>query len=235
MPVAVQPVKFQAPAEVAGTGTTGSLTYETKSGYAGNLEYTVRGLQAATTWVNSVNEDPTCTFDAAHPDAMVAAGVASVSTFTTPPDASLIRFQTFQSDASASLKDVDMYVYRAPPGGTTFAPIGASGNSDANEVVTSTTTGSLAAGAQFRVYLHGCKVDPGGGTFTLFGWALTGSPSNGFSTVPTPQAVSIGQSIPTAFGWDGLPAGNRYLGRVQYFDPLVTAAMGTTVIEVSTR
>ena len=39
MAVAIRPVKFQAPAEVNGTGTTGSLTYDGKSGYNGTLNY----------------------------------------------------------------------------------------------------------------------------------------------------------------------------------------------------
>ena len=47
MAVAIQPVKFQAPVEVSGTGTTGSLTYTTKAGYTGALNYVIRGLQAA--------------------------------------------------------------------------------------------------------------------------------------------------------------------------------------------
>ncbi len=52
----------------------------------------------------------------------------------------------------------------------------------------------------------------------------------------TPQAVTIGQTIPTTFGWSGLPAGNRYLGRVQYVDAAApSTAMASTVIGVSTR
>ena len=42
--------------------------------------------------------------------------------------------------------------------------------------------------------------------------------------------------IPTTFGWTSLPAGNRYLGRVQTFDPLApTVAMSTTLVFVNTR
>ncbi len=36
IPVVVQPVKFAAPAEQSGSGTTGSLTYKVQSGFAGN-------------------------------------------------------------------------------------------------------------------------------------------------------------------------------------------------------
>ena len=236
MPVVIQPVKFQAPTEVLGSGATSSVTYNAKAGFAGNLTYSIRGLQAATKFDNTVNGDPSCNFNTANPDAMVAAGTATVSTFTTPADTSYIRFQTFQSDGNAAAQDLDMFVYRAPPASSAFALVATSGGGDSNEVVNSTSSGSLTPGAQFRVYVHGCTVGPGPGTFTLFAWALTGTPSNPFTTVPAPQAVTIGQSVPTTFGWTGLPAGNRYLGRALTFDAAVPATpMAATTIAVSTR
>ena len=48
--------------------------------------------------------------------------------------------------------------------------------------------------------------------------------------------MTVGQVIPTTFGWTNLPAGNRYLGRVQTVDPLApTVAMSTTLVFVNTR
>jgi len=238
MAVAVQPVKFQAPPEVSGSGTTGSVAYNTQAGYAGNLAYSIRGLQAATKFDDHVNGDPACGFNQANPDANVTAGNATVNTFTTPAGSNYIRFQTFQSDASAAAHDLDLYVYRAPPAPApeVYVLVNLSGGPDASEVGNTTSAGSLTTGARFKAYVHGCRVDAGGGDFTLFAWALTGSPSNPFTTVPTPQAVAIGQSIPTTFGWSGLPAGNRYLGRVLYVDPAVpTTAMAATVVGASTR
>jgi hypothetical protein len=236
MPVVIQPVRFSAPSEVTGSGTTSSLTYQTKAGYAGTLTYpSIRGLQAATKFDNHVNGDPTCTFNTANPDAMVTAGTATVSQFTTPAGASFIRFQTFQSDASATVRDLDMFVYRAPPGSSTYTLVLASGGPDSNEVASSTSAGSLTAGAQFKVYMFGCNVGAGGGDFTLFAWALTGSASNPFTSTPTSHAVAIGQIDYNTFAWSGLPAGNRYLGRVLYGDGATTFATPITQIEVSTR
>ncbi len=240
MPVVIQPVRFSAPAEVSGSGTTGSLTYNTKAGYTGNLSYSIRGLQEATKFANRVNGDPNCAFDTANPGASVAAGTATVNSFTTPAapaDTSYLRFQTFQSDATAAAKDLDMFVYRAPPGSSSYVLIGVSGGPDANEVVSSSSAGSRTPGAQFKVYVLGCNVDAGGADFTLFAWALTGSATNPFSSTPTAHAVTIGQVDATTFGWSGLPAGNRYLGRVLYSDTggASTFASPTTQIEVSTR
>jgi hypothetical protein len=233
MAVAVQPVKFQAPVEVTGSGATSSVTYNTKAGYSGALGYTIRGLQAAEKSDRTLGTDPSCAFDTANPDAMVAAGKANVSTFTTPAGTNWIRFQTFASDASASASDLDMFVYRAAPGSSTYALIATSGGPDQNEVVNSNSAGSLTTGAQFKVYVHACTVAPPGGSYTLFAWALQPTSSNPFTTVPANRTVATGDTIATTFGWTGLPAGNRYLGRVLYNDGAVN--MAATTIAVSTR
>ena len=233
MAVAIQPVRFAAPLEATGSGSTGSLTYDSKAGYTGNLNYAVRGLQAAIKDTKPVGSDPDCSFNTAAPDAMVTANKANVSTFTTPAGASYVRFQTFQADATASAHDLDMFVYRAAPGSSTFTLVATSGGPDANEIVNSTSAGGLTAGAQWKVYVHGCNVDSGGGSYTLFMWGLTGTASNPFTSTPANHAVTIGQIDHNTFAWSGLPAGNRYFGRVVYNDGAIN--MAATQMEVSTR
>jgi Subtilase family/Fibronectin type-III domain/Peptidase inhibitor I9/PA domain len=236
MAVAIQPVKFQAPLEVTGSGTSGTINATAKSGYAGTLNTFTRGLQAAVKDDLTVGSDAACAFDTAHPDDMVAAGKANVSMFTTPSGANYIRFQTFQSDASASAHDLDMFVYRKNVGASSFVLIATSGGPDANEIVNTTNANSLTAGAEFRIYVHGCSVD-GTGTYTLFKWALTSVASNPFTTQPaSSQAVTIGGTVPLPFAWSGLDAGNRYLGRVQFVDAAApTVQMAATTVAVSTR
>ena len=207
MAVAIQPVKFQAPVEVSGTGTTGSLTYITKAGYTGALNYAIRGLQAAAKTVRTLGTDASCNFDTANPDAMVAAGKANLSTFTTPAGANYVRFQTFASDASASAHDLDMFAYRAAPGSSSFALVATSGGPDQNEVINSTSAGGLTAGAQWKIYVHACNVDAPGGNYSLFAWGLTTASSNPFTTVPPNRTVVAGDSISTTFGLDGPPGG----------------------------
>jgi hypothetical protein len=232
IPVVVQPVKLAAPAEVNGSGTTGTLSYDVKSGFGGTLSRTIRGIQVAGTFPHHVNGDPGCSFDTANPDAAVTAGTASVDTFTTPANARYIRFQTFQSDVSASVHDLDMFVYRTSSPTTLLA----SGGPDASEVVSTNSTGSLASGSTFKVYVFGCGVDAGGGDFTLFAWAgantVTTTPSDAWTTPPPSSTVTVGQTLSETFSWSSLPAGNRYLARVTYGDP---AAITATNIELSTR
>ena len=56
--VVIQPVKFAAPVEVTASGTSGSLNLNAKSGYTGNLAYSISGLQAATATTQHVGGDP---------------------------------------------------------------------------------------------------------------------------------------------------------------------------------
>jgi subtilisin family serine protease len=238
MAVAIRPVALAAPTEVSaagGTGGTGTTTYDVKSGFNGDLSFTILGLQAATKFDNTIGTDPACGFDTAHPDDMVAANKATMNPFTTPADTRLIRFQTFQSDASASAHDLDMFVYRAPatPADAPYTLVATSGGGDSNEVVTATTATSTAEGTKWKVYMHACTVDTSG-TFTLFAWALTGTASNAFAPFPGTTAVTIGQTVPLTFGWTALPAANRYLGRVAY-TATPGGPAGSTLIGVSTR
>ena len=86
------------------------------------------------------------------------------------------------------------------------------------------------------MYIHACNVDAPGGSYVLNSWALTSPSSHPFTTVPPSRTVAVGDVIPTTFGWTGLPAGNRYLGRVQTVDPAApTVAMSTTLVFVNTR
>ena len=75
--------------------------------------------------------------------------------FTTPVVAPGVR----------SAHDLDMFVYRAPPGSAAYVLVGVSGGPNANEIFSSTSAGSLTPGAQFKVYIHGCNVDPAGGSW----------------------------------------------------------------------
>ena len=86
------------------------------------------------------------------------------------------------------------------------------------------------------MYVHACGVDAPGGSYVLNTWAMTSPSSNPFTTFPSTQAVTVGQVVPTTFGWTGLPAGNRYLGRVQTVDTAIPATqLAQTLIFVNTR
>ncbi len=86
------------------------------------------------------------------------------------------------------------------------------------------------------MYIHACGVDAPGGSYVLNSWAHDVALEQPVHDVPGLPAVSVGDVIPTTFSWTGLPAGNRYLGRVLTVDPAApTVAMSQTLVFVNTR
>src|SRR3712207_8549603 len=64
-----------------------------------------------------------------------------------PPRSTLFPYTTL-------FRSLDMFVYRAAPGSSAYALIATSGGPDTNEVVNTTSAGSLTTGAQFRSEEH---------------------------------------------------------------------------------
>ena len=169
--VVIQPVKFAAPVEVTASGASGSLNLNAKSGYTGNLAYAIRGLQAATKtsrtsvatraatstrrirtrWSRRATQR--CRRSSRRPARTTSASRRSRLTRA--------RRRTTSTCSSTARPRA-----RAP-----YVLVATSGGPDQNEVVNSTSAGSLTTGAQFKVYVHGCSVDAGGADVTLFAWA----------------------------------------------------------------
>ena len=80
IPMVIRPVAIAAPLEV--TGTSSGISYDVKTGYAGTLNFAARGLVPATTFPETVAQDPDQTFDpndptgTIHEDIVVPAGVS---------------------------------------------------------------------------------------------------------------------------------------------------------------
>ena len=186
--VAIQPVKFAAPVEVTASGDVGQPEPEREVGVHGQPRVLDLRPPGGGGDDAARRGRPGVQLQHREPDAMVAAGYATVTTFITPPSANYIRFQTFASDAGAAAHDLDMFV--VPRGARRRAPyvlVATSGGPDQNEVVNSTSAGGLTAGAKFKVYVHGCSVDAGGADVTLFAWALTTPASNPFTASRRPR------------------------------------------------
>ena len=77
-PIAVKGALFDAPDEVSGTGTSGTLSFPVKFGYTGSYTAAAHGLVPATVTHDNVLQDPNQTFDPAD----VAAGGANLHEFT---------------------------------------------------------------------------------------------------------------------------------------------------------
>lgn len=211
IPIVTQPVAIAAPPEV--TGTSSGISYDLKTGYAGTLNFAARGLVPATTFPETVAQDPNQTFDpndptgTIHEDIVVPAGVK------------LLRVGIDEGFITPSGTDLDVYVYR---GGTR---VGQAADGDSNEMVTFTDP---PAGT-YTVYVHGFNTNGPSASLTLFSWQLT-STDAGNMTVPAPVATTTGGTVPVSLSFTGLTAGTWYLGQTIYNDG--TNDIGSTIVNV---
>ncbi|MDQ2914059.1 MAG: S8 family serine peptidase [Chloroflexota bacterium] len=224
-PIVVRPVALAAPAEVTGSGTSGSRTFTIKSGYTGSMNYAERGLVPATNSALTVSDDPTDNFDIASPEANAGTVTGDVAV---PVGSTLLRFATFDRYTDGH-DDLDLYVYRVLDDGS-LAFAGGSGGSTAEEQVTIALNATTAA--RYRVYVHGFNTDGPNATFTLFTWVVNGKATPSNLTATGPSAVTIGATASVTATWTGLTAGTKYLGWINYSDG--TSSVGRTIVSINT-
>ena len=216
--IAVRPVGASAPAEVAGSGTSGSIAVSVMPGYTGTLTAAAHGL-AADSDTATVLTGTNTNFNPAAPAA--GAAVAKV-TVTVPAGSRLARFATFDADYAAGT-DVDVFVYQAG----TSTLVGQSAGGTAEESVT------LTAAGNYDIYAV-LFAQPGGGTgsFTVHQHSFV-VPAAASSLTATPATQSVTTAHPTTVtvGWSGLTSGVRYLGVVDYGDG--SSTIGSTIVNVT--
>ena len=219
-PIVVRPVAIAAPAQVAGTGTSGATSFDIRTGYNGTLSYAKRGLVPAATASGTVTDDPTDDFDTTNPDANQGITTTDV---TVPAGSSYARFSLFDEFTDGE-DDLDLYVYRVNADSSKTL-VGLSGGGTSAEEVNL----SNPAAATYKVYVHGWQTDGPDADYTLFSWVL-GTADAGNMTVSGPAAATIGGTATVNLNWSGLAAGTRYLGQIAYQEG--TTTHGTTVVRI---
>ncbi|GAB2584539.1 hypothetical protein Aab01nite_54040 [Paractinoplanes abujensis] len=216
-PIAVRPVALAAPAEVEGTGVSGSATLPVTPGFSGTLTAAPAGLVASTVERRRLVGTET-DFDTGAPAETPA--VTKV-TLTVPAGTRLARVATFDADHPAGT-DLDLFAYRAG----TNTPAGSSGGGTAEEEIT------LPAGS-YDIYVVQFAV-PAGVTeqdAVLHSWVVGDTAAGNLTVTPATQPVTRGEPARVTAAWTGLTAGTRYLGAVVYGDG--TAPIGQTVLTVN--
>ncbi len=211
IPVVIRPVALAAPAEVSGSGASGSLIFPIKFGYDGVYTAGVHGLNPATTFAGTVPDDPTDTF--------VPGGPGTVSyDVVIPAGTAYARFQLFDEYTDGN-DDLDLYVYR----GATL--VGSSGGGTSAEQVNLL----LPTADTYTVWVHGWQTDGPDANFTLFTWQFGLVDDAGNMTVTAPAAAVTGPAqIDVA--WSGLNPATKYLGAVSHTGP--SGLLGLTVVSV---
>lgn len=206
LPVALRPVAVDAPAEVSGTGTTGSTKVDITPGITGTLPLKVTGLAKA----QSVSD-------------AVATGDDYLECVTVPADTSFARFDLDAADANA---DLDMYVYLStscdPADITAEAGTSATSSSDERLDLVDPEAGT------YIVDVNGYAAGSSGSPipFRLDSYVMDPSATLGAFTA-SPNPVPVTATEPTSFtvSWTGLDAGARYLGLVDYDGSLSPTAV----------
>ena len=220
-PIVVRPVAIAAPAELAGTGTSGSTAYGIKTGYAGSLSYAKRGLIPAATIDANVTQDPAQSFNTSNPDSNHG---ITVHNFTVPAGTAYVRFQLFDDFVDGATDDLDIYLYRVGSGGSLTLVGSSTGGTAAEQINLSNPTA-----ADYKLYVHGWQTDGPDANYTLFSWIL-GTTDAGNMTVSGPTTATIGMAGTVTLGWSGLTAGTKYLGQIAYQDGATTHA--TTIVRI---
>jgi len=208
MPVALRPVSVSAPAEVSGTGASGSVDVTVGAGFTGNLQVQQGGFAPGTVQTGSLAPGETLEYVVT-----IAAGT------------SLARFDL---DAANDGADLDLYVYRMNAAGTALVAVaGQSATGSADERV---DLRNPAAG-KYYVVAEGFANAAGESTaaFTQTDYLVTPATTLGALTV-TPNPVPVTQGAESTFqvSWSGLDPATPYLGWVGY-----DGALAPTIISVN--
>lgn len=184
-PIAVRPVAVDVPAEVIGTGTSGTKTVRLGAGFDGTLSADVNGLVPAT--VSS---------------ASTPVGQDAVTKVVVPAGTKAVRFATYDEDYAPST-DLDMSVVKDGK------EIGKSAGATAAESVTFTdpepgtyevVVSNFAAPGAVDVKTNSFVVDPGA--------------KGNLAVDPSVGEATLGESYPVTLSWSKLDASKRYLGTV---------------------
>jgi hypothetical protein len=216
-PIAVRPVALAFPAEVRGTGTSGTLEYQVKFGYSGPFDTDVHGLVPATVTTRTVVDDPANDIDVAlqtgvgiqeHPINVVA-GTRH------------LRVALFDENTDGA-DDLDLYLFN--PDGDLVDLSGGATSAERIDVA------DPVAG-EWTLIVHGWQTDGPDAVYDLFTW-LVGEADAGNLTVTAPTTATLGTTATIRLTWSGLTAATRYLGIVSYDNG--TADIGSTLVSITT-
>jgi hypothetical protein len=219
-PIVVKPTQLAAADEVSFTGASGSETLAGTAGFEGTLSASVSGLVASEVKTATLTDPDSGAFPSDNP--AENSHVVSYE-FTTPADAALVRFATFDEEHPTGT-DLDLFVYtKAADGALTLVGSSAAGGS--NETVT------LPGGYTFVVFVDEWA-GPSPLEAKLHAWVVPGSDAGNLAVDPAEQEVTMGGEYSLGLTWAGLAAGQRFLGTVDYAQD--GEAIDSTVVGIAT-
>jgi subtilisin family serine protease len=222
IPLVVRPVALAAPAEVTFNTSTGPSSWDVKTGYAGTLNATVRGLALGNETPWTVASDP----DQNWTGCGDTQGTAVVPV-TVPVGATIARIGIYEDAITPGGNDLDLYICSGS------SLVGLSADGDSNEDVTFTFAAPRVTALALTAYIHGFAVPAGSATGTLFNWNVgAGSAGNTTLAITPAGPTTVGGTKTVTATFSGLVAEKRYMGAVDYNDG--STAIGRTLVRVNT-
>jgi subtilisin family serine protease len=219
-PIALKGAKFNAPAEIKGTGASGTASFPVKFGYTGAYAAVPSGLTAATLTNATVKQDPNQTFapsDVGNGATLHTFNLSNAAVFRVaiPPEA---------TEASA---DLDVYVYNPSD---VLVATSTLGGTDEEVTIQSPANGA------WKVYVHGWQTIGPDSAYTLYSWAVPSATGGSLvvNTPPTPTSATLGTTGTVQVSWTGA-GGTWNLGAVTHKEGAAGATLGRTLVEVDNR
>lgn len=217
--IALRGTRIAVPPEADGTGATGSLTLQAKSGWDGTLTTALNGLYAGTARTGTLTGTTTDSFTP--PPSPLPASAARAE-ITVPEGSALARVAILSSDHLAG-SDMDLWVFDED-GTRLSSPTGSS-----DEYLDLTEPGT------YEVYVNQFSLPEGATsqTYTLHTWLIgqDSRPDRPATVTPAEQRVSLGGTGDVTVSWRDLPTGHTYVGLVGYGDG--TETVGSTLLTVT--
>ncbi len=211
-PIAVRGTALDVPAELSGTGETGTASFPVKFGYTGPYTAAAHGLVPPIDTTAEISQDP----DQTYPSADDGAGVVAVPVTIT--GAAFARWKL----ALPGESDLDLFLL----------------NSDGEVIAQSTNGGTdeeinLASppDGDYTMIVHGWQVVGGPLTFTLQNWIVPSASGGTLVIDSAPTSAAIGATGTVAVSWTGASAGVSYLGAVSHSD--ASGVLALTLLDVT--
>ena len=214
-PIAVNGTLFAGPDAVAGTGETGSTSFDVTFGYGGSYAAAAHGLVPATVTSDNVVQDPDQAFDRndgfSNQYGFAVSGAALLKV-AIPPEAT-------EADA-----DLDIFLY--DPNGNFVAQSTNGGTDEVIEVV-------LPMDGTWTLYVQGWSAPGGDSDFDLYSWVISATPGGNMTVDSAPAAATLGATETIGVSWSGAAAGVWHLGAISHTGD--AGLLGLTKIEVDNR
>jgi len=214
-PIAAKAALFKAPAEISGSGESGSASFDVSFGYTGSYAAAAHGLEPATVTSDNVLQDPDQTFDPND-------GYSNLHTF----DLSGAAYFRLAIPPEATEPDADLDVYVFNPAGQLAASSTAGGTNEQIDIL-------LPADGTWYVFVHGWAAPGGDSDYTMYTWAISATPGGNLVIDSAPTSATIGATEAIQVSWSDAAAGQWHLGAVSHTGD--AGLMGLTLVNVDNR